>query len=174
MMSLMRNIYLLRNFSVATACKVRMYKMEYPTSSDNESYSSSNISFEESSNESCNEDVTFGYTGEPEYNDDELKSMKFSSEGSNSDESENELNSSRLENLHWCKCQHCTVMPTFIESRCCKEFSLLEDKLQEASCITLHKDFDVLLLHKTVLETAFIRHRRFKNNFTQVKEMTTK
>ena len=35
-----------------------------------------------------------------------------------------------------------------------------------------HKDFDVLCLHNSVLETAFIRHRRYKNNYTDAKEMT--
>ena len=87
---------------------------------------------------------------------------------------DDELNSSRLENLHWCTCHHCTVMPTFIECKCCEEFpDLLKDKLDDA-CITDHKGFDVLCLHNSVLETAFIRHRRYKNNYTDAKEMTLK
>ena len=85
-----------------------------------------------------------------------------------------ELNSSRLENLHWCTFHHCTLMPTFIECKCCEEFpDLLKDKLDD-SCITDHKDFDVLCLHNSVLETAFIRHRRYKNNYTDAKEITLK
>ena len=65
-------------------------------------------------------------------------------------------------------------MPTFIECKCCEEFpDLLKDKLDDA-CITDHKDFDVLCLHNSVLETAFIRHRRYKNNYTEVKEITLK
>ena len=72
--------------------------------------------------------------------------MKFSASNSSSDE----LNSSRLQNLHWCTCHHCTVMPTFVECKCCEEFpELLKDKLNNA-CITDHKDFDVLCLHKSV------------------------
>ena len=47
-------------------------------------------------------------------------------------------------------------MPTFIECKCCEEFpDLLKDKLDD-SCITDHKDFDVLCLHNSVLETAFL------------------
>ena len=65
-------------------------------------------------------------------------------------------------------------MPTFIECKCCEEFpDLLKDKLDD-SCITDHKDFDVLCLHNSVLETAFIRHRRYKNNYPDAKEMTRK
>ena len=139
---------------------------------------SSDISCEESfeteyssAGSSCdNEDFSCSYLGEPEYTEQQAKSMKFSASSSSDDE----LNSSRLENLHWCTGQHCTVMPTFIECKCCKEFDgLLKDKL-DAGCITDHKDFDILCLHKSVLETAFIRHRRYKNTYTDVKEMTLK
>ena len=144
---------------------------EISSDSSNNSYTSQS----DSSNVSIS-DFLCGYVGEPEYNEEELKSIKFSSsENENSDaESEDELNSSRLENLHWCRCFHCTVMPTFIECKCCKEYQgLLGDKL-EAGCITENTNFDTLCLNKIVLETAFIRHRHYKNNFTDVKEMTAK
>ena len=46
--------------------------------------------------------------------------MEFSDDNkTNIDEEETDLNSSRQENLHWRKCLHCNVMPTFIESKCC-------------------------------------------------------
>ena len=65
-------------------------------------------------------------------------------------------------------------MPTFIECKCCKESKdLLDDKLS-AGCVTNHEAFDTLILNKSVLEVAFIKHRRCKNNFTKVKEMTLK
>jgi len=142
------------------------------------SSNSSNISSTSQSDSSTVsiDDFSCGYVGEPEYNEDELKSIKFSSENSDaeSEPSEDELNSSRLENLHWCRCFHCTVMPTFIECKCCKEYQgLLGDKL-EVGCITENTNFDTLCLNKIVLETAFIRHRRYKNNFTDVKEMTAR
>ena len=56
-----------------------------------------------------------GYLGEPKYTEQQAKSMKFSASSSSSDDAE--LNSSRLENLHWCTCHHYTVMPVFIECK---------------------------------------------------------
>ena len=82
-------------------------------------------------------------------------------------------NLSRLETLHWCPCHNCTIMPTFIECKCCQEVAdLLQDKLSKG-CVTKHKDFDVLCLNKTVLETAYIKHRRYKKIFTNVKDMSS-
>ena len=56
---------------------------------------------------SCdNEDFSCGYLGEPEYTEQQAKSIKFSASSSSSDD--DELNFSRLENLHWwCTCHHC-------------------------------------------------------------------
>ena len=48
------------------------------------SCSSNDITFE-SSDESFKEDFSFGYVGEPEYNETELKSMQFSSESSSNE-----------------------------------------------------------------------------------------
>ena len=84
---------------------------------------------------SCdNEDISCGYLGEPRVYRT-YKSIKFSASSSSSQG--DELNSSRLENLHWCTFHHCTLMPTFIECKCCEEFpDLLKDKLDD-SCIKL-------------------------------------
>ncbi len=74
-----------------------MFIIESTTFSDDESYESicsSESSFDEESDENNYEGFALGYVGEPEYNKDELQLMKFPSVGSNSDESENELNSS--------------------------------------------------------------------------------
>ena len=153
-------------------------------SSDNSSVSSnlSDYNYDDSNSESdisivSNESFSCGYVGEPEYNEEELKSKTFSSESeneSNESDEDDDLNSSRQENLYWCKCTHCTVMPTLIECKCCREFQgLLDDKL-ENGCITSHKNFDTLCLCNIVLETAFIRYRRYKNIFTDVKDMTAK
>ena len=79
------------------------------------------------SSESCNSDITkdyfsCSYIGEPEYDQEELKSMEFSDDTkTNSDEEETDLNPSRQQNLYWCKCSQCTVMSTFIECNCCKD-----------------------------------------------------
>ena len=85
------------------------------------------------SSESGNSDITkddfsCGYVGEPEYIKEELQSMEFSDDTkTNRDEEETDLNSSRQKNLPWCKCSHCTIMPTLIECKCCKEFKYLLD-----------------------------------------------
>ena len=77
-----------------------------------------------------------------------MKHIKFSSsENEKSAESEDELNSSRLENLRWCRCSHCIVMPTFIESKCCKEYEgLLGDKL-EAAVVSLKTTISTKILN---------------------------
>lgn len=76
---------------------------------------------------------------------------------SNSDEEETGVNFSRQENLHWCKCLYCTVMPTFIKCKCCEKFKdLLDDKLS-AGYVTNHEDFDMLTLNKSALEMAVIK-----------------
>ena len=47
-------------------------------------------------------------------------------------------------------------MPTLYESKCCREYRyLLNDKLEEIKCITDNKDFEILCLNKTILDTAF-------------------
>ena len=91
-----------------------------------------------------------------------------------SDDEETDLNSNRQENLYWCKCSHCTVIPTFIERKHCKKFKNLLDDMLSAGCVANHEAFDMLILNKSVLEVAFIKHLRYKNNFTKVKEITSK
>ena len=34
-------------------------------------------------------------------------------------EEDGELSSSRLENLHWCTCAECSMMPTLVDAKCC-------------------------------------------------------
>ena len=59
------------------------------------------------------------YGNEPEYTAAELSQMNEElSETSLSDSSEDEdLDNSRLINLHWCGCGKCQIMPTLIESK---------------------------------------------------------
>ena len=91
----------------------------YMDSSDNSSVSSnlSDCNYDYSNSEFDisivnNENFSCGYVGQPEYNEEELKSRTFSSGSEN--ESNDDLNSSRQEKFYWCKCTHCTVMPTLI------------------------------------------------------------
>ena len=110
-----------------------------------------------SSSEEENSDISFssdeidkgliGYSCEPEYTNEELKKQGIdivdsTDEEMSSENSENELNSSRLENLHWCTCEKCCVMPSLIECKCCRECAnLLEDKLDEVECMKNLKHF---------------------------------
>lgn len=57
-------------------------------------------------------------------------------------ESENECDTSHLENLelHHCSFKNCSIMPLVIESKSCREYdNLLESKLKDVTCITKHK-----------------------------------
>ena len=83
------------------------------------------------------------------------------------------LDSSRLENLHWCGCHNCIIMPTLIESKCCKEFgSLLGDKL--VSCITDNEYFEDICLKRHILESAHIQNQRYLGKFKDSKTISNK
>ena len=78
-----------------------------------------------------------GYFNEPQYSKAELDAMNFNNvEDESESESSNEenLDSSRLKNMYWCICQECSIMPSLVESKCCREtISLLNDKLEGIS-----------------------------------------
>ena len=119
------------------------------------------------------------YNHEPKYTKDELSQMNFSSDdessSSGSDTSE-ASNTSRLENLHWCSCETCVIFETMLvyECKCCREYDLLKNKLENLKCITCHPEFDILCLNKVVLETAAVRHRRYKSNFKDISSFNNK
>ena len=123
--------------------------MNNESSSSNEDVSDISFDGSESSVEFNND----GYINDPEYTEEEMKAMNFrdSDSGSTSGE-EAEQDSSRLDNLHWCTCLHCTVMPTLVESNCCKEYSeLLRDKLDGVNCIQSTPAISNIALSRTKL-----------------------
>ena len=68
--------------------------------------------------------ATAAYAHEPEYTNEKLQKLLPTQDISNdSSDDDNELDSSRLENLHWCKCKnHCEILSTLQECKCCQEF----------------------------------------------------
>ena len=84
-------------------------------------------SFESSDSDISKDDFLFDHVGELEYKVEEIKSMEFSDDNkSNSNEEENDVNSSKQENIDWFKSSHYTVMPTSIECKCCKKLKDIE------------------------------------------------
>ena len=140
---------------------------------------SDNHSAQETGNESeeysDNEGGHCMYGNEPEYTTEEMRLLNIESDNEDSEEETNELDSSRLENLHWCSCLNCTVMPTFAESVCCREFAdTLGDKLSGKKCITENTHFEAVCLNPDVLETAFIQIRRYNKKSSDIKKMNNK
>ena len=84
-----------------------------------------------------------------EYSSRELEAMKFDCSEDMDSSEENESDFSRLENLHWCTCEKCLIIPTLMESKCCCECrSLLNENLAGVKCITLNKDFIILCIYQ--------------------------
>ena len=140
---------------------------------ESSSSSSHSPTTEDSFSSPSDEYVSGCYLNEPEYSQVELEELQKLHEcelygNSSSDE---ELNSSRLENLHWCKCSCCVIYNTYklVECKCCREFStLLNDNLNDIKCITMNNEFEILCLNRIVLETASIRHHRYHKNFKEL------
>ena len=129
-----------------------------------------------SSSQSGNESVKGCYLNEPEYTLEEVNNKLFIDESDESS-SDNEVDSSRLENLHWCSCESCVIFQEMrpVECKCCREYeSLLSDKLTGIKCVASNEEFKILCLNKVVLETACIRQRRYQNKFMDKKIFTNK
>ena len=123
------------------------------------------------------------YGNEPEYTEEELTALGITLESDEeemvdsdaSEEDETVLSSSRLENLHWCRCTKCVIMETLPESRCCKEFhELLGEKLNSVNCVTENPRFKAVCLQSDVLETAYIQNRRYNNRNSNVSTVSNR
>ena len=72
-----------------------------------------------------------GYVNGPEYSKADLDSMNFKNvnDGSESESSsEEKVDSSRLGNIHSYTFQECSMIPSLLKSRCCREISLLTEQ----------------------------------------------
>ena len=141
--------------------------MDVSSSSDEE-----NLNVE--SSDDLDSEVSFtGYGNEPEYTEQGISKLSGLSNEIYSGSEDEEEDNSRLENLHWCTCQKCFILPSIYECKCCREpEALLNDKLNGISCVTLNEDFKILCLNKTVLDTAFVQHRRYLKNFKKIEKIT--
>ena len=111
-------------------------------------------------------DIKGCYMNEPEYLEKERNAMNILENENFSDNSEeSDLDSSRLENLHWCSGFECGIALTMRVQECkycCECKSLLGDKLKDIKYITSNSEFHIMCLNKIVLETAFTAIDRLK------------
>ena len=52
----------------------------------------------------------------------------------------------------YCACEHCYIMPSLIENKCCRGVQIIQQKLINEKCITSTPSFNKLCLDTEVLE----------------------
>lgn len=70
----------------------------------------------------------------------------------------------RVGNIDWCKCDACTTHGNPLMNFCCQELEELQDRIfaDDLDCICLHQDFDMVVLHPTILRTALVAMKDVK------------
>ena len=147
---------------------------DYEESSVEYESETSVISYTSDSNDTSFEVSTTGYAHEPEYTACELKRHTPSDEICSDNSDHDDLDPSRSENLHWCRCKNqCVILHTLIECKCCREYeNLLSSKLQNIDCISQREERKTLYRNNTVLENAFVLHRRRIRFFKEFDKMS--
>lgn len=99
-----------------------------------------------------------GYQYEPEFTEEELAATSVSNHNIESDEDTTNIDD------NFCTCENCIPLQKRRESLCCRDFQHYNEHYitEVNSCITLHSDFDIICLNKTVLETAYVIFMRYK------------
>ncbi|XP_053575143.1 P2X purinoceptor 7 [Bombina bombina] len=83
-------------------------------------------------------DVTQNHRWDPRRSAVEM-ARDLNTQSTDQDGSEMEEDSQRLQNIDWCLCGKCKLMPTVIESFCCREMEEVVSKIQEGhNCISEH------------------------------------
>ena len=67
------------------------------------------------------------------------------------DKTSNNFPKSNEEYFH-CSCEHCYIMPSLIENKCCRGVQIIQQKLINEKCITSTPNFNKLCLVTEVLE----------------------
>lgn len=104
------------------------------------------------------------YDFEPEFTEEELMLMML---GGRREEGEANLvademdidvapEPQRLNDVNWCQCTNCAVMPTLSECRCCLETQNVNLLIADNGCITQHEDFETVCLNRAVLRAVLI------------------
>ncbi|XP_065892577.1 uncharacterized protein [Dysidea avara] len=86
-----------------------------------------------------------------------------SSQLTEDESSSDEEQFSKLPNdMSWCHCGNCKMMPTRKECICCCSIVEMVAKLEEvgATCITESEGFNAVCLNQWVLETAYYQYRQ--------------
>lgn len=68
----------------------------------------------------------------------------------------------RSGNVEWCKCGHCSIMPTNLESICCLEIENCEPYIQGTQCITFHEFFSIFCTREDTVNLCFRMLGEFK------------
>ncbi len=107
------------------------------------------------------------YMFEPQVEREVMDDGEATSSSDEDDLEEEEDN--RLDNLFWCQCGLCVLMPTQRESLCCREmWGHLVDKLNFEEhgihCISDHKDFESVCLNPAVLRVSLLMMCQYYQN----------
>lgn len=117
------------------------------------------------------------YDFEPIFTQQELAArvrVRVELEGEeNASESDEEpaidIRQDRLDNVNWCQCTNCGVMPTLSECSCCREIHSIRTILANHNdCITDHDDFQTVCLNKAVLRAALIMRNDIRGHDVNV------
>ncbi|XP_006825802.1 uncharacterized protein LOC102802182 [Saccoglossus kowalevskii] len=92
-----------------------------------------------------------------------------SSEGDNSECSDEDHVTDRLENTDWCRCGNCRVMGTDKECVCCRDVVEVTNKMEGMACIciTEYPRFNSVCLDVWVLQTANFYFRQHYGDRTE-------
>jgi hypothetical protein len=88
---------------------------------------------------------------DPLYNEDELTQMHEEGSDYRSGSEATDDESLQEINCEWCKCTNCDLISTNIKRVCCCTNTIISDKKGDLLCISLHDNFNNLVMNKDAL-----------------------